>query len=147
CRHSAYQIEQEEARMAHRVLNIVSENPQIQHVAADMQKSRMQEHRADDREQRPRYSINGGCIRRVEEILGDEPKRKDQRLRLALVKRELPKEHRNASGINAQVIKGVSRVGFSSEMGIIQGEFGGAAVGSRNLYSSWKNSGCCRLPI
>src|SRR2546423_10438434 len=40
------------------------------------------------------------------------------------------------AAISAQVMKGVSRVGFSSEMGIIQGEFAGAAGRRCNLYST-----------
>jgi hypothetical protein len=38
-------------------------------------------------------------------------------------------------------MKGVSRVGFSSEMGIIQGEFAGAAGRRCNLYSTGQDYG------
>jgi hypothetical protein len=45
---SAEQVEQQELRMAEPVFNVVSEDPEVEHVAAEVQPTTMHEHRGED---------------------------------------------------------------------------------------------------
>ncbi len=44
-RDPAHQIEQDESPVAHDVLDVVAEDPEVEHVAAQMHEARVQEHR------------------------------------------------------------------------------------------------------
>jgi len=46
------QVEQDERDPSHAVLDVVSEHPQVQHVAGDVQESPVKEHRGEDRHDR-----------------------------------------------------------------------------------------------
>ena len=51
---AAQQVEHEEAAVAHPVLDVVAEDPEVQHVAADVQQAAVQEHRGEHRHPRER---------------------------------------------------------------------------------------------
>ena len=52
CRHAANQIKDNKAAMSHDVFNVVAKDPQVQHVAAQMHESAVQEHRRKWRQHR-----------------------------------------------------------------------------------------------
>ena len=112
-RHAAQQVEDDEARVAHAVLDVVAEDPQVEHVAADVHQAAVQEHRGEQRDQR--------------ELGGHQAVREDERLP-ARAERELvagtPARSRT---MMLMVTTGVDRDGMTSRRGIIAGRFSVAA--------------------
>ncbi len=96
CDQAAEQVEGEEAAMAGDILDIVTEDPEIEHVAGEMHEAAMQEHRAEDRQR----GWPGTQFRRqaglIEQHGGDEAVAVDRELAGALAQRQLPQEHQHA---------------------------------------------------
>ncbi len=46
--YSCYKVEEDEADVAHPVFDVVSEDPEIEHIPCDVQKSAMNEHRREE---------------------------------------------------------------------------------------------------
>ena len=93
---AADQIEDEEADVPHRVLDVVAEDPQEQHVAAEVQPAAVQEHRGDqgqlgghDRELRRQRALARHHRRNGAQGIDDSIPRRAET--------ELPKEGENAS--------------------------------------------------
>src|SRR5258708_3974839 len=95
-RYSAREIEREKTRMAHGVFDIVPENPEVKHVAAEVQKTAMQKHRSDQAQPGPWNAIDGLRHGGIEEVAGNKAERKKDGLSIALAEYELPQEGYNA---------------------------------------------------
>src|SRR5882672_7568897 len=87
--------------MAHGVLDIVPENPEVEHVAAEMQKTSMQKHRGDQGQQRPGNPVDGLRHGRIEKIAGHKAEREKERLSIPLAEGELPQEGCDAGENNS----------------------------------------------
>jgi hypothetical protein len=92
----AQEIEDEVARVAHGVLDIVAEDPEEQHVHPEMHEAAMHEHRGEhggparyDRERRNHLAV-------TEQPCGYHPELHDRRLAAIVAKRKLPKKDENA---------------------------------------------------
>src|SRR5947209_16298786 len=68
------EIEDDVPKMAHCILDIVPEDPEEEHVAADMQPATVQEHRRDERGVEGRVDLR---VRRLEGRMMDEARRDD----------------------------------------------------------------------
>src|SRR3954466_4628952 len=93
---AADQIEEQEAQMSHGIFDIVPENPEVKHVAAEVQETSVQEHRRDQRVPGPGNSIEASAVRVVEEIPRDEGECEDDGFLCLLAETELPEEYDDA---------------------------------------------------
>jgi hypothetical protein len=82
--------------MAHRVLDVVPEHPEIEHVAREVHQAAVQEHRADQRGARGNDRELGRQLRLVEENRRDEAEAVDRSGALACAERGLPEVHQDA---------------------------------------------------
>jgi hypothetical protein len=71
----AEQVEDQELDRPHRVLDVVAEDPQEQHVAAEVQQAAVHEHRGEDghpgRRRRGRAALDRDLLARVRDLVGD----------------------------------------------------------------------------
>src|SRR6266566_8598104 len=86
-RHPADEIIAQETHMAHGILDIVPEDPEVKHVAAEVQKASMQEHRGDQGQPRPRNAVDARGYGVIEEVAGDKTERKKERLAIPFAER------------------------------------------------------------
>jgi hypothetical protein len=83
-------VKDEKAPMAHGVFDIISEHPEVEHVAAEMHQPAMQEHRRHQRQKGEDIGVGGKKpVRRKGEG-------KHGKLVLALAECDLPDEHQHA---------------------------------------------------
>ena len=76
--HAAEEIEDREAPVAHRVFDVVAENPEIEHVAEQVHEAPVQKHRGDDGEPgRHRHHV-GLAPELAEDRHGDHAEAEDQ---------------------------------------------------------------------
>src|SRR5205823_11485268 len=86
-RYPADEIKEQETHMAHGILDIVPEDPEVKHVAAEVQKASMQEHRGDQGQPGPRNAVNARGYGVIEEVARDKTERKEERFGIPFAER------------------------------------------------------------
>src|SRR4051794_27897833 len=98
CGHAARQVKDEKQRPPHAVLDVVAEDPEIEHVPEQVEPAAVQEHARDHAEHRRGGDVPGpqrrGDVRRHDAVLGDEPV--EPGLATAREHAELPRERHEA---------------------------------------------------
>src|SRR5581483_6278051 len=95
-RRAAEEVKEDEPRVAHRVFHVVSEYPEIKHIADQVKKAAMQEHGSEYRRYRRDEIVVGRQALTAEKCRRDHAEARYRRLESPLAERELPEKNDRA---------------------------------------------------
>ena len=102
--------------MPHAVLDVVAEDPEIEHVADEMHPAAVQEHRGEDRRGRRHERTSGGSWSKPKQHRGHEPEGIAEQHLATRTMQDLPQEHDDTHADEREVDEG-----FEAERGCRRG--------------------------